>query len=107
MRKRLLSMLLACVMLVGLLPAAVSAAGTDITVDVVIVLDRSDNMNTEILTCTKDHSHLPTCYERKMKPAREIAKDVVDAVLNGSDNARVAIVSFAKEATCLLYTSSC
>ena len=99
MRKRLLSMLLACVMLVGLLPAAVSAAGTDIAIDVVIVLDRSDNMNAEILTCTKNHSHLSTCYERKMKPARKIAKDIVDAVLNGSDNARVAIVSFAKEAT--------
>ena len=93
MRKRLLSLLLVCVMLAGILPCAVADSGTD-PADVVILLDRSDNMNEEF----RSQALHSSTYVRKMRPARSLAQSVIDAVLSGNDSSRVAIVAFDKEA---------
>lgn len=98
MKKRhLLSLLLACFLLAGLIPVTPAAATAE-AIDVVVVLDRSSAMDETILACAKSHTHLSGCYESRMTAAKRTAKALITQILDRNSNARVALVTFAKEA---------
>lgn len=83
--RRILSLIVAVVMLAGLIPAAGASAADGEAADIVIVLDRSAEMAAEL-----------SSGETKMAAARSIAKSCISALIDGNDNARVALVIFDK-----------
>lgn len=110
-KRQILALLLVCVMMVGLLPVTpASATEASDPLDVVIVFDRSSAMDEDILTCTENHTHstgaLSGCYETRMAVAKRTAKDLITEIIDQNDNAKVAIVTFAKEATVAYHLTS-